>query len=255
MKDKSDSKSLLQRWKNREKPALNRVAAHVVKAPKNEAIPLSGAQQRLWFLEQLYPQNPVYNYSELEYFERSFNPDCLKRALQQVFDDNDVFKTSFELKDQEVIQLVTENASLKILEVDLSTYSASDCESKKEELLLEDARAPFDLGSPPLIRAMLIKLHESKWALFITMHHIITDKWSMGVFRDQLAHHYANLTATNTTTSIKLDIQYPDYAYWQKNKAIDQRQLDYWKKKLQGEIPVLKLPTDFTAPKLSLIHI
>ena len=249
MKDKPDTKSLLQRWKNREKTAVSTTASNIGKAPENIAIPLSSGQERLWFLEQLYPKNPVYNYSELAQFSGKLNTTILKEAVQLVFNDNEILRTSFESGDQEMIQVLDRAVELEILEIDLSNYPPSERESKKDSILLEDARKPFDLSSAPLMRVHLIKLDEAEWILFTTMHHIITDKWSMGVFRDQLAEHYKNLSEGKKSTLQRSSIQFSDYAYWQRNNKPDEVQLNYWREKLKGKIPVLNLPADFSSPK------
>ncbi len=249
MKDEPHKKSLLQRWKNREKSTTKSSVVDIGKSPKNASIPLSHGQQRLWFLEQLYPGNPVYNFSEVYHFKGALQFEYIQKGIQKILDDNDVLRTFFEFDDQKVTQRVKDEAGLEIPVFDLSKLPDTEQEARKGEILYKDARKSFDLTIAPLVRALLIKLTDSNWILFVTMHHIVTDKWSMGIFREQLAAHYASLCAGVPMISKRAELQFADYAYWQKDREADQTQLNYWKEKLGGKIPYLELPTDFKMPK------
>ena len=238
--------SILSRWKNKDKGNLAK--DFIDKAPIGATIPLTGGQQRLFFLESLYPKNPVYNSSEIYKFRGQLVIEDLQKSLQAIYDLNDVFKCSFHFMDGIPFQRVGNSVALDLIHYDLSDLLASEKDSRLEEIMSSDALKPFDLQSPPLIRTTLIKVDFNIHILFITMHHIIVDKWSMGLFREQLAKYYINPPTANEIRDIQSGIQFIDYAYWEQGRSIDKNQLEYWKNKLSGDIPKLELPTDYPQP-------
>lgn len=246
MKKENDKSSLLSRWRSREKSADE--ANQISKAPEGIPIPLSRGQQRLYFLEQLYPNNPVYNSSEIYTFHGPLDVERLKKCLQLVSESNDILRCSFHLTEGIPIQKVKEDISLDIRSIDLSQFSRPEQEKRQEEILTADSLAPFNLEHAPLMRITILKRSPLEHILFFTMHHIITDKWSMDLFRDQLTEYYKALGREESVKAPKGDIQFTDYAYWQQQQEVDPKQLQYWKNKLSGEIPFLQLPTDFPMP-------
>ncbi|WP_026810786.1 non-ribosomal peptide synthetase [Arenibacter latericius] len=239
--------SILSRWKNREKD--NTEQKTITKAPVNVSIPLSRGQQRLWFLEQLYPKNPVYNYAEIHIFKGALNKENLLKSLQLVFHHNDILRCSFHFKNGDTVQEIDLEPELKVAEFDLSHLSSQELDLQKNEILFSDATKPFNMQKAPLMRASLIKVGELEHILLVTMHHIITDKWSMGIFREQLAKYYIQLGLGSTVILEKNKIQYTDFAYWQQEIGVNTSQVDYWLDKLSGEIPLLDIPVDFVVPK------
>ena len=242
MKDDIKGKSLLSRWKISEKKKSQSVG--LVKAPSNEKLLPSHGQQRLWFLQHLYPKNPVYNYSEVYTFKGDLNPNFLRQSVQSIYTSNTILRTFFELVDGELICRIYPKGKVTIKEFDLSLLPFSEMTSRKSDLLMADASKHFDLDDPPLMRVTLIKISAIEWVLMVTMHHIITDKWSMGLFREQLGQNYRDLCATGTIQEGTSELQFSDYAYWQQSQTPEVAQMDYWKNKLSGDIPYLKLPTD-----------
>ncbi|MEO0572695.1 MAG: amino acid adenylation domain-containing protein [Bacteroidota bacterium] len=234
--------SLLSKWKLKKKKGG--VVKRITKAPENVAIPLSKSQQRLWFLQQLHPKSSVYNYAEIYTFNGSLVVTALKKSLQSIYEENDVLRTYYVLEEGVPRQKVTNNAVLPIAEHDFSNLSINQLEIKKKEIFDADTKTYFDLDKNPLVRVSLIKTAEKEHILLITMHHIITDKWSMGIFREILSKKYKDATLGNGINFEQMDVQYADYAYHQKENGIDLDQLEYWKKKLSGDIPVLNLPLD-----------
>ncbi|MEO0902221.1 MAG: condensation domain-containing protein, partial [Bacteroidota bacterium] len=235
------SSSLLKEWKLKNK-GESPVKA-ISKAPENAVFPLSRSQQRLWFLQQLHPNSSVYNYAEIYTFSGSISKQDLVKGLQAVFQENDVLKTKYLLEEGTVIQLVDENAVLEIKDYDFSEYDENTQNKKKEEVFAKDTRTAFDLTEAPLVRMSVLKISESTLILLVTMHHILTDKWSMGLFREQLAKKYGQ-SLKGEILNEKSDIQYTDYAYWQKENGIRTDMIAYWTEKLSGTIPELDLPVD-----------
>ena len=238
--------SILRRWKNKDKGKL---AKDIIgKVPNGATIPLTGGQQRLFFLESLYPKNPVYNSSEIYTLRGQLSIVNLKRSLQAIFDLNDVFRCSFHISEGVPFQIVEDSVTLDLIEYDVSNLSASEKDLKLKEIMSTDALNPFNLQNPPLIRTTLIKKDVNEHILFLSMHHIIVDKWSMGLFREQLAKYYISLPALSEISEIESKVQFVDYAYWEQRRDIDKGQLEYWKNKLSGNIPKLELPTDYPQP-------
>ncbi|WP_298553745.1 amino acid adenylation domain-containing protein [uncultured Algibacter sp.] len=248
MEEKDTNKtSLLNRWKNRKKEegASTNIITKVATGIK---IPLSYGQKRLWFLQQMYPSNPFYNYSETYTFDGELKETLLIESLQSVYNDHDILRTTFHIEDGEIYQKVDANAKMDIAVHDLSSLNKMDSEKKSLKVMEADAFKYFNLERSPLVRASLIKINPVKHILQITLHHIVTDKWSMRVFREQLSNYYQSNAVISELSDNKAKMQYADYAYWLNKKAINSEHFDYWKQKLSGEIPNLNLPTDYTKP-------
>ncbi|MRH99222.1 amino acid adenylation domain-containing protein [Kriegella sp. EG-1] len=242
MEEKKKS-SLLSQWKLKQQKVPSQEIEKVV---EGEPLKLSNGQQRLWLLQQLHPENPFYNYSEAYRFQGNLNLKNLYLALQSIVDAHDILRTTYQIVGGLPVAKVSPKEKLHIGEYDLSIDS--DNKHKIDQILLVDSTRPFDLLNGPVIRFSLYKLTHKKYILLLNIHHIATDKWSMGIFRNQLAKQYK---ALNTGLDEKVnspDIQYQDYASWQQNKAVDEKQMDYWLKKLEGEIPILELPKDYKRP-------
>ncbi len=246
--ENSDNKtSLLDKWKNRSKKSS--IANTIEKAPEDIDIPLSPGQKRLWFLQQLYPENPFYNYSETYTFTGNLNTEILTESLKKVYLDHDVLRTTYQVVENSPIQIIDKEASIDINLHDFSNYKLQEASQKAEAIQKEGATGFFDLTNSPLVRASIIKVSEGKHILQITLHHIVTDKWSMGLFRDHVASYYLELLNGNKALSRRKDIQYSDYSYWLSKKETNYKALNYWKQKLSGNIPQLTLPFDFDRPQ------
>ena len=242
MKDEKKGISLLSRWKVSEKKKSQSFGLD--KAPSNAKLLPSHGQQRLWFLQQLYPENPVYNYSEVYTFKGNLNPEFLNQSLQAIYASNTILRTSFQLVNGELISSIEPKGKIPIKEFDLSLMSSSETASRKSDILMDDASRHFDLDAAPLMRVSLLRIAKTEWTLLVTMHHIITDKWSMGLFREQLAQHYRQLCKTGAIQNGSAELQFSDYAYWQQRQIPEAGQMEYWRNKLSGDIPYLTLPTD-----------
>lgn len=238
--------SLLSRWKNKKKDGEN--VAIVKKAPEGAVIPLSSGQQRLWFLQQVYQDNPFYNYSEYYSFKGKLQIAPLKNALELIFKEQETLWSYYPLDNGAPILKIDTSQSLKISEYDFSDLTEQNVDIETDLVMSACAKTSFHLSKPPLFKILLIKLPSERFVLFITMHHIITDIWSMEIFSECLTQYYNFFCEGANPEPKQLKIQFADYSYWQKQKSLDQDQLGYWKKKLSGQIPILNLQTDYERP-------
>ncbi|MBW4619917.1 MAG: LLM class flavin-dependent oxidoreductase [Cyanosarcina radialis HA8281-LM2] len=228
---------------------------------ESDTLPLSLAQQRLWFLDQLEPGNPFYNIFAAVRLSGQLNIAALEQSFNDILQRHEALRTTFANKDGQPVQIVRSNLVLTLSVVDLRELHDSDKEV--ERLAVEEARRPFDLTVAPLMRASLLWLSEAEYVLLLTMHHIVSDGWSMGVLLKELAELYEVRSMGMPTTVLALPIQYADFALWQREwlqgEVLD-RQLAYWRQHLGGNITILDLPTDrprpaiqtFTGKKLAL---
>ncbi|MBC6998009.1 amino acid adenylation domain-containing protein [Cytophaga sp. FL35] len=246
MEKKASNSSLLNRWKNRDKSKTS-TQSTVPKAPEDAKIPLSSGQQRIWFLQQLYPENPFYNYSEALLFKGKLETQFLQQAFEQVCLNHEILRSYFPMENGSPV-IKTSDLKPEIRQEDFSKHSSVESDRLLQALMREQSRTVFTLSSPLLLKASLVKLSEDSHVFFLTIHHIIVDEWSIGLLKNELATHYRALSSGADLLVSQPEIQYKDYAYWERNKEINPQALDYWKEKLSGEIPVLNLQTDFQRP-------
>ncbi len=221
--------------------------------PSNEVFvfPLSFAQQRLWFLHQMEPASAAYNMPLAFRLSGQLEVEALQWSLDEMVRRHEILRTTFDVLDQEPVQLIAATGNLELAVTDLSTLPPSVSEVKVEMLASEEAQRPFDLVRGPLIRAMLVRLGTDEYVLLVTMHHIISDGWSQTILLNELGALYEAAVAGRTSPLPELSIQYADFAVWQrewlKGEVLDQ-QLEYWRKHLAGAPPSLELPTDRPRP-------
>ncbi|MBV9792209.1 MAG: amino acid adenylation domain-containing protein, partial [Chloroflexi bacterium] len=228
--------------------------------PRTENLPLSFAQQRLWFLDQLIPNSPFYNlpiavrltgWLDLALLEDSFN-ECMRRheSLRTTFAGYP--QGAAPGVDGQPIQVIAPELSLPLPIVDLQALSETEQEAQVRQLSAEEARRPFDLTRGPLVRVTLLRLDPTEHVLLLTMHHIISDGWSLGVFVNELATLYGDRAADRDSALPELPVQYADFALWQRawlSGGVLATQIDYWKQQL-ADLPVLDLPTDRPRPAI-----
>ena len=215
--------------------------------PRNTNLPLSFAQQRLWFLQQLDPSSTSYNFPMALRLKGRLDITALEKTLAELVARHESLCTTFPAVDGEPMQLIHPPAAPSIVHIEAH-------EDTLHDLIVEHAKRPFDLANGPLLRVVLFKLAGDDHALLVTMHHIITDGWSLEVLiKDTSALYNAFLNATPSTLP-PLAIQYADFAAWQRewlrSDALSQ-QLEYWKQALAGAPPALHLPADLPRPPRS----
>ena len=222
-------------------------------APSNEVFvfQLSFAQQRLWFLHQMDPSNAAYNMPLAFRLSGPLEVDALQWSLDEVVRRHEILRTTFDVLDQEPVQLVAATGYLPLAVSDFSSLPPSVSEVEAETLASEEAQQPFDLVSGPLVRARLMRLRTDEHVLLVTMHHIISDGWSQTVLQNELGALYEAAVAGRTSPLPELSIQYADFAEWQRKwlqgEVLDQ-QLEYWLEHLSGAPPSLELPADRPRP-------
>ena len=217
---------------------------------ESDAFPLSYAQQRLWFLDQLAPGNTFYNVFGNIRLTVPINVEVLERTFNEVVRRHEALRTTFSVIDSEPVQLIADELKLPLPVIDLRHLPANERESEALRLATEEAQRPFDLSQGPLVRTTLLKLSEREHILLLTMHHIISDGWSMGVFSEELMQLYTAFALGRPSPLKELAIQYADFAVWQREwlqGSVLDEQLQYWKQQL-ADLPVLQLPTDRVRP-------
>ncbi|HVF51447.1 MAG TPA: amino acid adenylation domain-containing protein, partial [Pyrinomonadaceae bacterium] len=220
-------------------------------------VPLSFAQQRLWFLQQLKPDSPFYNIPEATYFDGPLDISALERSFTEIVRRHEALRTTFQTIYGQPVQVIAPPAAARLEVVDLSRLPQPEREPEAQRLALEEAQKPFDLSSDKLLRLRLLKLDETKHILLVTMHHIVSDGWSLDVLTRELNALYAAFREGKSSPLAELPVQYADYAVWQRewlSGEVLAEQLGYWRGQLGGELPTLELPTDRVRPAVQTYH-
>ncbi|WP_164020355.1 non-ribosomal peptide synthase/polyketide synthase [Pyxidicoccus trucidator] len=221
------------------------------------ALPLSFAQQRLWFLEQLEPGTARYNVPVAVRLRGTLDASVLERVFNELIHRHEPLRTTFQLEADTSVQVIARTAGLRLAVVDLTVLPVARREEEARRLANAEAQRPFDLERGPLLRATLLKLDEQEHVLLLTMHHIVSDGWSMGVLVREVGLLYAVFSAGQPSPLPELSVQYADYAVWQREwlqgKELG-RHLSFWKEQLAGASPALELPTDRPRPPEQTFH-
>ncbi|QPQ89142.1 amino acid adenylation domain-containing protein (plasmid) [Burkholderia gladioli] len=227
-----------------------KVVSPIVTAPRDTPLPLSFAQQRLWFLAQLEGTNTAYHIPLGLRLRGSLNVAAWRSALNQLFARHEALRTVFVSTDgQPRVELLPAEPGLPLLEHDLQHETQS--EQALAQLCNEEARTPFDLTCGPLIRARLIRLSDQDHLFLLTLHHIVSDGWSMGIFFRELSALYTAFCQGLPDPLPPLSIQYPDYAAWQRQWLTGERlhtQAEHWRSTLADAPVLLALPGDRPRP-------
>ncbi|MBA3356383.1 MAG: amino acid adenylation domain-containing protein, partial [Pyrinomonadaceae bacterium] len=226
-------------------------APPIMPVSRDGNLPLSFAQQRLWFLDQLEPNSSFYNMPQAIRMSGPLDTQALRKTLTAIAARHESLRTSFTMTDGDPVQVIAPAMSVELPVVDLSDLSESEREAEARRLATEEARRPFDLEHGPLLRATLLRLFEEEHVLLLNMHHIVSDGWSMGVLFRELGTLYQAFSIGNPSPLPELPIQYGDYAVWQREWLAGERleqQLSYWKEQLSGAPPILNLPADHPRP-------
>jgi amino acid adenylation domain-containing protein len=228
-------------------------APPLARAMRGEGIPLSFAQQRLWFIDQLEPGGAAYNTPCAVRLRGGLDADALCRSLNEIIARHEVLRTCFPSKDGAPLQEIHEFSDLQLERVDLRQMDEAERERKLQATLRAEVKRGFDLASGPLIRAKLIRMAEDEHVLMVNLHHIVSDGWSVGVIVREFTQLYEAFAQGQESPLPELEIQYADYAMWQREwlqgEALD-RQLHYWRKQLDG-LGILELPTDRARPAVA----
>lgn len=225
---------------------------HIPRRQASGPAPLSFAQERLWFLDQLSPGSSTFNEYVAIPLNQAFDVDLLRRSIDEIIRRHDILRTTFQEVDGRPVQVVAPSLSIELLIIDLTSLPPAQREAETSRIAHQEVLRPFDLTRGPLVRMMILRLGMLQHIFLFTMHHIVSDGWSMGVFARELTALYAAFSARQPSPLPELSIQYADYAAWQRNwlqgKELE-RHLAYWRQKL-ADLPALELPTDRPRPVL-----
>ncbi|HEY2953461.1 MAG TPA: amino acid adenylation domain-containing protein, partial [Verrucomicrobiae bacterium] len=221
--------------------------------PREGELPLSFAQQRLWFLEQLEPGCCAYNIPDAVRLSGWLDVAALEQSVSEIVRRHESLRTTFLCREGRPVQVIAPPRPVHLPMVELRQVPGRAQEIEVQRLVAHEARTPFGLARGPLLRATLLRLADDEHVLLLTMHHIVSDGWSMGVLFQELALLYKAFVQGKLPTLAELPVQYADYAVWQRDwlrGEVLERQLCYWRKKLTGAPAVLELPTDRPRPAI-----
>lgn len=215
--------------------------------------PLSFAQQRLWLVLQLDPDNVAYNVPEVLHLTGKTNVTALAQSFSEIVRRHEILRTTFQIIDGEPRQVIGQPSPVAVDVIDLRHLPQSERKPKAKQLVEEDSLQPFDLARGPLMRVKLLMLDHEDDLLLMNLHHIVYDGWSTGVMFQELMTLYNAFILGQRPQLPELPIQYADFAIWQREWLTGERleeQLSYWREKLSGALPVLELPTDRLRPAI-----
>jgi hypothetical protein len=219
---------------------------------KPKAFPLSFAQQRLWLLDQLEPGNASYNISGGLLFSGELKIEAVEQAFTEIARRHASLRTTFGIADNQPAQFISPIEPVRFPVTDLSDLAIAERESRMKDFALTEAQRPFDLAHGPLWRVQLVRLGATEHVLLLSLHHIIGDGWSLGLLVNELCTLYQAFSSGRPSPLPDLQIQYVDYAAWQRDwpeNALEPH-LDYWKTHLGGSLPTLELPADKARPPI-----
>jgi len=225
----------------------------IPRGPGVNRFPVSFSQLREWILDRLEPGNPAYNIPNNLRIGGPLSVPVLTEALNRLIRRHEVFRTQLAAGDEdpEPLQVVLPEVRLEVPVIDLSALPDGPREAELRHRARREAGTGFDLSAAPLLRARVVRLDTGDHGLLMTMHHIVSDGWSMGIFNRELAALYEAVAAGSPSPLPPLPVQYADYAVWLR-KRLDgetlERQAGYWRQRLTGAPALLELPTDRPRP-------
>ncbi|MGA9378658.1 MAG: condensation domain-containing protein, partial [Phormidium sp.] len=244
---KTEIISLLQKAKQ-----LKAVEAlSIVPIARDGKLPLSFAQQRLWFLHQLSPDSQSYNMLQALRLEGLLNLAALEKSLNELIDRHEIFRTTFPAVDGIPIQSIAPPTAFTLPVCHLQEFSKPEQTAQIYQIARSQASKPFDLAVEPATQFTLLQLSQEEYVLLLKMHHIIYDGWSLSVFFRELSQLYEAFSQGLPSPLAELPIQYADFAVWQRQwltGEVLERQLNYWQQQLAGVPLVLELPSDRSRP-------
>jgi len=219
---------------------------------RGQPLPLSFAQQRLWFLDQLNPGGSAYNVPLAVCLTGDLDLVALEQSVNAIVQRHETLRTIFGEVNGKPVQVINAPAAITIPVENLTGLAETEREREAQTFINVAAARPFNLQQGPLLRVNLIRLSDQKHILLATMHHIVGDAWSLSVLIEEFVAHYTSFCEGEKVTLPSLPIQYADYAAWQRQWLqgdVFEQQLDYWRRQLGGQLPVLDLPTDHPRPQ------
>lgn len=247
----SDEKQELLQSLLEEEGILTASHGRITHRGRREEVPLSYAQQRIWFFEQLNPGNHFYNTLQPLLITGPLDTEALERAFVEISRRHEVLRTTFVERGGQPFQVIATSMKFQVELQDLSALDEAEREEQTRKIAAAEATRSFDLASGPLWHIKLLRLAPEHHALLLSMHHIISDGWSLGVLCKEMATLYEGYSAGKESPLVDLPIQYSDYAAWQHERLQGkelERLLDYWVEQLRDAPPLLELPSDRPRP-------
>ncbi|MEM1324809.1 MAG: amino acid adenylation domain-containing protein [Bacteroidota bacterium] len=239
-------KSTLSKWlKLKQQKASATTSTGIEKKPLNIDVPLSFGQERLWLLQELYTDNPFYNYAHQYTFEGAIDLEKLLAAFRAVVARHEVLNSNFQIKNGQPIQVLRDEPSF-VQVFDCSNIK--NVETRLSEIIESETQVRFDLTKDALLRLTTIKISEEKHIVLLVMHHIIGDRESLVILNQEWVKNYKQLVDNQIIASKENQLQYTDFAHWQRQQSPKKEDLNYWKNQLSGELPTLALPHDQLRP-------
>ncbi|ATB48289.1 non-ribosomal peptide synthetase [Corallococcus macrosporus] len=228
----------------------------LVPAPRTDAMPVSFAQQRLWFIDQLHPGSAVYNVPIFLRLEGTLSVEALQQALSALVDRHESLRTTFASREGQPVQVIHPAGAFRLAFEDLGAWPTESREAELQARTAREALRPFDLRNGPLLRATVTRLSPASHTLLLVLHHIISDGWSLGVLVREVGALYTAFQEGRPPALPPMPVQYADFSVWQRRwlqgDALE-AQLAWWRKQLSGAPPYLELPTDKPRP-VTLSH-
>ncbi|HEV2962266.1 MAG TPA: amino acid adenylation domain-containing protein [Candidatus Angelobacter sp.] len=227
-------------------PALKMVAPISVVSGRERGLPLSFAQQRLWFLDQLHPNSSAYNIPYAVRMKGDLNVNATREALSEIVKRHEALRTTFMQTQEGPVQLVQRNTEFRLEVEDLCGVALEEREAEMLRRVQGEADRPFDLEHGPVLRARILRLGREEHVLQVVMHHIVNDGWSQHILLREFACLYAAFAVGRPSPLAEMELQYGDFAVWQRKwlrGEVLAEQVDYWKRELRG-MDMLELPVD-----------
>ncbi|GJD16860.1 hypothetical protein RIVM261_018160 [Rivularia sp. IAM M-261] len=231
----------------------NNVASLADKQPicpvkRQENLPLSFAQQRLWFLAQLEPDSPFHSIPAAVRLQGKLNIEALQQSFNCIIRRHEALRTNFHTKEGQAVAVISQEKPLTLSIFDISNLPANQQQVEIKQQAAQEAQQPFDISSDLLLRVKLLRLGEQEHIVLLTMHHIVSDGWSIGILVEELATLYQAFCNGQPSPLPAPPIQYVDFTVWQRQWLQGQAletQISYWLNQLENAPKVLELPTDY----------
>ncbi len=233
--------------------ALSQTVEPIRPVPRDGNLTLSFPQQQLWFLDQLEEESVAYNGTGAVRLAGSLDVVVLQQAIVEIIGRHEILRTNFKMLDGSPVQVIAPIATVTLPVIDLQALPEQEQSAEVQRLVTKEQEQPFDLSKDPLMRVTLLQLTQESHILLLTMHHIVSDGWSIGIFIREFSTLYQAFCAGVPSPLPELSIQYADFAVWQRqwlSGEVLETQLNYWQQQLAGAPPLLELPTDRLHPPI-----
>ena len=233
-----------------EAPPANR--QRIPRRQQTDALPLSFAQQRIWMLDQIDPGNALYNIRITVRLSGQLHFQTLHRCIDTLVLRHEGLRTVFAMGEEHPVQIIAESLSIELPVIDIRTLPTAERGTLTQQLATDAALRPFDLAHGPLFRAQLVQIETTEYVLSLTVHHSVSDGWSIGVLLKELAQLYDAFVKGQPSPLPALPIQYADYALWQRERLQGvhlEEYIGYWRDKL-ANMPMFELPPDCQRPSV-----